>query len=110
MLVFIRHVGEVFGIDVGRVRHDQVETLARQTIKSITLHGVDPLINAVTLDILVGHFQRFERQIREHDLGALELVGAGDTDATGTGAQVENPCRLGTQPWRETVFDQLANR
>ncbi len=62
MLVFIRHVGEIFRIDVGRVRHDQVETLTRQTVKTIALNGVHPLIHAVTLNVLVGHLHCFERQ------------------------------------------------
>ncbi|MNY29863.1 hypothetical protein D3C86_1639330 [compost metagenome] len=82
MLVLVRHVGEIFGVDVRRVRHDQIETLARQTIETIALHGVDALIDAMTFDVLVGHFQRFERQVGQHHFGVLEFVGAGDTDAT----------------------------
>ncbi|MOA64798.1 hypothetical protein D3C78_1909670 [compost metagenome] len=64
----------------------------------------------MALDILVGHLKGFERQVRQHHFSVLELIGTGDADATGTGAQVENARRLAVQPGSEAFFDQLTNR
>ena len=110
VLVFLRHVGKILGIHIRRIGHDQVETLAGQTVEAIALDREHPLIDAMALDILVGHFQCFERQVGQHHFRLLELIGTGDTDATGAGAQVENPRRLVCQPRSEAAFDQLANR
>lgn len=110
VLVFIGHVGKVFGIDIRRVGHNQVKTLAGQTVEAITLHGVHALVGAMALDVLVGDFQRFEGQVPQHHFGFLELVGTGDADATGAGAQVKDARRRLGQPGFKAVFDQLANR
>ncbi|MNP43099.1 hypothetical protein D3C76_1368990 [compost metagenome] len=110
MVVLIRHVGEILGIDIRRVGQDQVEALPWQAIETIALHGVDTLVDSVALDVLVRHLQRFEGQVGQHHFSVLELVGASDTDAAGAGAQVENSRRLGAQPGCEPVFDQFANR
>lgn len=66
VLVFGRHVGEILGVDIRRVGDDQVETLPRQPGETIALHAVDALLQAMTLDIEVGHLQRVERQIAQH--------------------------------------------
>ncbi|RMO56848.1 hypothetical protein ALQ29_05593 [Pseudomonas marginalis pv. marginalis] len=110
VLVFIRHVGEVFGIHIRRVGHNQVKALARQTVETITLHGVHALVDAMALDVLVGHFQGFEGQVPQHHFGVLELIGASDADAPGARAQVEDACRRLGQPGLKAVFDQLADR
>ncbi|MDT4861124.1 hypothetical protein FQZ97_957150 [compost metagenome] len=91
---FGRHVGEVLGIHIGRVGDDQVEALAGQAVETVTLHGVDAVFQAVALDVQVGYFQGVEGQVAEHHLGVREGVGAGDTDATGAGAEVEHPRRF----------------
>ena len=39
-----RHVGEVLGVDIGRVGDDQVEALSRQAVEAVALHGVDALL------------------------------------------------------------------
>ncbi|MND86151.1 hypothetical protein D3C80_781040 [compost metagenome] len=109
-MVLLGHVGEVFGIDVGRVGDDQVEALIRQATKTIALYAVDPLFQAMALDVLVSYFQRLERKVGQHHLGMREHFGAGNTHAAGTGAQVENARRFCRQPRFEAVFDELADR
>ena len=78
----------------------------RQLGKAIALHAVDPLLQPVALDIEVGHLQRIERQVAEHHFCLGELVGAGDADAAGASAQVENARWLGRQPRGEVTIDQ----
>ncbi|MGV8710756.1 hypothetical protein ACV35Q_31670, partial [Pseudomonas aeruginosa] len=41
-----RHVGEILGIHVGRIGHDQVEALAGKPGETVALDGVDPLAEA----------------------------------------------------------------
>ncbi|MNZ91814.1 hypothetical protein D3C78_1108090 [compost metagenome] len=105
-----RHVGEVLGIDIGRVGDDQVEALPRQAVEAVALHGIHALLHLVTLDVEVGHLQRVERQVGEHHLRLGEGVGAGDADAAGAGAQVEDARRRALEPGREVAFDQLGDR
>jgi len=109
MVELVRHVGDVFGIDVGRIGQDQVETLLRQPVEAIALNGVDPIFQAMMLDIAVGHFQGFERQVGQDHFGFEELVGAGDPDAARPRAQVQNPRRRLRQPGLEAPVDQLAD-
>ncbi|MCY1430964.1 hypothetical protein D9M71_469240 [compost metagenome] len=110
VVILLGHVGKVFGINIGRVGHDQVETLIRQAAETVTLYAVDPVFQAMAFDVLVGHFQRLERQVGKDHFGKGENLGAGNTDTTGTGAQVENARRLRGQPRFEAIFDQLADR
>ena len=105
----VRHVSDVFGIDVGRIGQDQVETLLRQPVEAIALNGVDPIFQAMMLDIAVGHFQGLERQVGQDHFGFEELVGAGDPDAARPRAQVQNPRRRLRQPGLEASVDQLAD-
>ena len=110
VVVLVRHVGEVFGVHIGRIGNDQVEALAGQAVETIALHGVDALFQTMPLDVAVGHFQRLEGQVAEHHFRVGEGIGAGDADAARAGAQVEDARRLGRQPGRETLADQFGNR
>ena len=42
VLVFVGHVGEVFGVHIRRVRNDQVKTLARQAVETVALRPGKP--------------------------------------------------------------------
>ncbi|MNO94415.1 hypothetical protein D3C76_860330 [compost metagenome] len=64
----------------------------------------------MALDIQVGHFQGVEGQIAQDHFGFGEDVGAGDADATGAGAKVEDARRVLRQPGGETLLDQLGDR
>ena len=109
-LVFGRHIGEVLGIHIGWVGDDQVKPLTRQPSKTVALHGVHTVLQAVALDILVGHFQRLKRQVTQHHFGFWEFIGAGNADAARAGAQIKDPRRLHRQPRLEVLRDQFANR
>ncbi|MCY1428765.1 hypothetical protein D9M71_446620 [compost metagenome] len=109
MLVLRRHVGEVLRVHVGRIGDDQIEALPRQAGETVALHGVDALAQLMPLDVDIGHFQRIEGQVGQHHFGPREGMCAGNADAAGTGAEVEDARRLGSQPGFEMLLDQLAD-
>ena len=111
MAEFLRHVGEIEGIHVGRIGDDQVIALARHTREQVRLHGDDTPCHVVTFDVATRDFQRLAADIDQVDLGGRHHQRGGDTDAAGTGAHVQHASRRQfREPGREAALDQLGDR
>ena len=90
MMELIWHIREILGVDIRRVRHDQVEALIGQPVETIALHGVDALFETMLLDVAVGHLERIERDVRQHDFCFEKFIRTGDTDAARPGAKIKD--------------------
>ena len=84
---------QVPGTDIGWVGHNEVKgpQESRGVLPGIGLNAADPAGELHSSGVFLGHHQGLPGDIRQGDPGILHLPGNGQADATGAGAQVQNP-------------------
>ncbi len=102
-----RQLGDVVVRNVRWIAEDEIEAFAIDGSKQITLRETNALGHAVLDSVARRHRQRFGADVHGRYVRRLVVLGDGDGQATGTGADVENR-RLGEILGQPQTFDHDA--
>ena len=106
----LRQIRHVLGVHVGWVGDDEIVLVAGgQIAHQIGADRDDLLLQAVVVDVALGHIEGIDADVDGIHFRMGELMGHDDGDATGAGAQVHDPGRFLFQEGGETVGHHLGD-